>query len=67
MGRMKENPRYNVVSCRVSEDTKISLYHALGGRSVQQFVHDAITAKLIEERQARIDNILAPIKKHREG
>lgn len=55
MGRMKENPRYNVVSCRVSDETKASIDHALAGHSVQEFVHAAIEEKLINDRQARID------------
>ena len=67
MGRMKANPRYNVISCRVSDDLKQNIRHALGGRSVQDFMHEAVEAKLIEERQARIDKALAPHKKHSEG
>lgn len=55
MGRMKQHPRYNVVSCRISDDTKASIDHALGGRSIQEFVHAAIEEKLINDRQARID------------
>lgn len=57
MGRMKQHPRYNVVSCRVSDDTKHNINHALGGRSVQEFVHAAIEEKLISERQDRIDKL----------
>ena len=55
MGKMKPNPRYNVVSCRVSDEMKQSISHARGSRTVQEFTHEALEAKLIEERQARID------------
>lgn len=58
MGRMKQNPRYNVVSCRVSDNTKQNIKRALGNRTVQEFAHEAIEAKLIEERQAMIDAYL---------
>lgn len=62
MGRMKQNPRYNVISCRVSDDTKQSITHALGGQSVQEFVHAAIEEKLISDRQHRIDKAVAGAK-----
>lgn len=58
MGAKKQNPRYNVICCRVSDELKQSINHALGDRSVQDFVHAAVEAALIEERQARIDAIL---------
>lgn len=63
MGKMKENPRYNVVSCRVSDAMNQSINHALGKRTRQEFVHEAIEAKLIEERQARIDTVVAQAKR----
>lgn len=62
MGKMKENPRYNVLSCRVSDDTRSCISHALGGRSVQEYVHAAIEEKLIGDRQACIDKY---IREHR--
>lgn len=58
MGRMKQHPRYNVVSCRVGDDLRASIAHALGGRSMQEFVHAAIEGLLIDERQARIDALV---------
>lgn len=57
MGKMKENPRYNILSCRVSDDLRASINHALAGRSIQEFVHAAIEEKLIDDRQARIDRL----------
>jgi hypothetical protein len=58
MGLKKQNPRYNVISCRVSDDLRACINHALGGRSMQDFIHAAIEAALIEERQVRIDRIV---------
>ncbi len=55
MGKMKPNPRYNVVSCRVSDEMKQSLSHARGNCTVQEYIHAAIEEKLISDRQARID------------
>ncbi|MDD5107588.1 MAG: hypothetical protein PHC49_18490 [Desulfuromonadaceae bacterium] len=51
---MKEHPKYNVLSCRVNDDTRKCISHALGGRSVQQFVHAAIEEKLAKNSQALI-------------
>ena len=62
MGRMKENPRYNVVSCRVSDDTKQIINHALGNQTMQDFIHTAIEEKLISDRQHRIDKAVAGVK-----
>lgn len=58
MEAKKQNPRYNIVSCRVSDELRQSIKHTLGNRSVQNFLHSAIEEKLIEERQARIDRIV---------
>lgn len=63
MGRTKQHPRYNVLSCRVSDSLKQSINHALGSRTMQQFMHEAAEAKLIEERQARVDKIVAQAKR----
>lgn len=62
MPRMKEKPRYNVLSCRVSDDTRSCINHALGGRSVQEYIHAAIEEKLISDRQHRIDKAVAGVK-----
>lgn len=58
MPKYKENPRYNVLSCRVNNDMKQVIKHAVGRRSVQDFLHSAIEEKLINDRQARIDDIV---------
>ena len=58
MGKMTQHPRYNVVSCRVSDDTKHSINHARGCRSMQAYVHEALEEKLINDRQSRIDTLV---------
>lgn len=62
MGRMKEHPRYNIISCRISDDTKACVEKALSGRTVQEFLHTAIEEKLINDRQARIDALVSPLR-----
>ena len=59
MGRKSENPRYNVISARVSDLENIEIRKAVGKRSLSQFILTAIEEKLIRDRQARIDAILA--------
>ena len=58
MGATKLNPRYNVLSCRVSDDQRKCIDHALAGRTVQDYLHAAIEEKLIRDRQARIDDAI---------
>lgn len=58
MGATKPDPRYNVLSCRVSDDLRKCIEHALDGRTVQEYLHTAIEEKLISDRQARIDALI---------
>lgn len=62
MPRKSDNPRYNILSCRVSNDMKQSIKHAVGRKSVQDFLHSAIEEKLINDRQARIDDVIRGLK-----
>ena len=62
MGRKKQNPKYNVLSCRVNDDLRQCISHALGQRSIQDFLHTAVEEKLVNDRQARIDKL---IREHR--
>ena len=62
MGRKKQNPKYNVLSCRVSNDLRQSISHALGNCSVQEYMHAAVEEKLRNDRQARIDKL---VREHR--
>ena len=62
MGKTKPNPRYNILSCRVSDELKECIDRALGGRTRQDFLHRAVTDLLISERrQAHIDDHLRSI------
>ena len=61
MPKMKSNPRYNVLSCRVSDELKESVDHALGTQTRQDFLHRAIMEKLIRDRQEKIDQRLRGI------
>lgn len=54
-------PRHNVLSCRVSDDLRACIDHALAGRTVQQFLHAAIEEKLIADRQSRIDAVVRDV------
>jgi len=58
MGKTKEYPRSNVLSCRVSDDLRKCIEHALDGRTIQEYLHTAIEEKLISDRQMRLDEIL---------
>lgn len=58
MGRMKPHPKYNVISCRVSDDIRACIDHALSGRSMQEYLHSAIEEKLTSERQTRMNELL---------
>lgn len=60
MGRMKEHPRYNVLSCRVSDAQLAEISRALDGRTVQHYLIAAITEKIINDRQAEIDQLFKP-------
>lgn len=57
MGRMKPDPRYNVLSCRVSDELRKCVGHALAGRTVQEYLHAALEEKLTRDRQARLEKL----------
>ncbi|HIJ95801.1 MAG TPA: hypothetical protein HPP94_08720 [Desulfuromonadales bacterium] len=59
---MKQHPRYNIISCRISDETKASVEKALSGRSVQEFLHAALEEKLINDRQAWIDAYVSSLR-----
>ncbi len=60
MGRQKQHPRYNVLSCRVSDAQLAEISKSLNGRKVQHYLIAAITEKLINDRQAQIDQLFKP-------
>lgn len=57
MGATKPDPRYNVLSCRVGDDTRRCIQHALAGRTVNDFLLAVIEEKLIREREARLEKL----------
>lgn len=57
MGRKKQQPRYNVLSCRVSDAQLAAIRQALGGQTIQHYLIGAITEKVINDRQAEIDEL----------
>lgn len=58
MARTSTNPRYNILSCRVDDNLRRELDHALGGRSVQDFLHDAIREKIRNDYSRRFQVLL---------
>ena len=52
MGRMRENPRYNVVSMRISDDERATLEHIMEAtnKSVSEIMREAM-----ELLRARLD------------
>lgn len=62
MGRMKENPRYNIISVRISDAELAELTSISNGRALSQLLLEALNDKIINHRQSRID---AVIKRHR--
>lgn len=63
MPRYSEQPRRNVLSVRVTDDLRSCVDHARDGASIQDFLHQAVEEKLIRERQNRIDNAIAELKR----
>lgn len=58
MGKYKENPRYNVLSLRVSDQIYFDVVSALNGRTVADYLAAAIEEKLIRDRQLALDEHL---------
>lgn len=58
MGKMIENPRYNIVSTRISDPAYFGVIEALQGRSLAEYLCQAINEKLIRDRQLALDEHL---------
>ena len=58
MGKMKENPRYNIISTRISDADYFAIIEALSGRSLAEYLQQAISEKLIRDRQLDLDEYL---------
>ena len=60
MGRMKEHPRYNVMSFRASDAELARIVAAIGEVSRQEFLLTAVMEKIVNDRQTRMDQITKP-------
>jgi len=57
MGRLKQHPRYNVLSCRVSDEIRQCVDHARERVTVDEYIRTALEEKLIRDRQERINQV----------
>lgn len=51
MGRMKQNPRYNVLSFRVSDEELAVIESVMIGGSRNDFLRDAVLKQAVEDDQ----------------
>lgn len=58
MGKMIEHPRYNIVCTRLSDADYFALVEALRGRSMAEYLQQAISEKLIRDGQVAMDEFL---------
>lgn len=58
MGKTRQNPRYNVISCRVSDAELAEITSAIGSGTRQEYLLAAVSEKLINDRQAAIDEMI---------
>lgn len=57
MGKLKEHPRYNVLSFRVT-DQELTLIQMAAAGNMSGFLHTAVTEKVDNDRQARLGKYL---------
>ena len=50
MGKSKQNPRYNVISCRTSDAERDRIWAAVGNGNLSAFILEAVLEKI--EREA---------------
>jgi|GEM_PF-2276508 len=55
MGKMKENPKYNILSLRVSDMDLAELEKIRNGRSNARLLEEALLALIDLERQKQLD------------
>lgn len=58
MGRMKQHPRYNVLSFRASDAELKEIADSLSGVSRQSFLLEAALEKVRNDRQSYIDMMI---------
>lgn len=59
MGKIKPNPRYNVISCRASEAERRSIQAVIGKGNLSAFLLEAALEKVRRETQRRMDHALS--------
>ncbi len=57
MGKMIENPRYNIVTVRISDYELAELDIMRKGKKRSQILLEAVQEKIINDRQRRIDAV----------
>jgi hypothetical protein len=50
MGKSKQNPRYNVISCRASDAERERIWTAVGKGNLSAFVLEAVLEKVKREQ-----------------
>lgn len=55
MGKMKQNPRYNVLSFRATDEELAEIRAAIGRRTRQAFLLEAVREKIVGDRQRAVD------------
>lgn len=58
MGRMKEHPRYNIISVRISDRELAELDIMRGSRKRSIVLGEALNEKILKERQSRMDQLI---------
>lgn len=59
MGKTRQNPRYNVLSCRTSDAEWAEINAVIGNRVVSDFVREALLEKARRDRQRGYDHALS--------
>jgi hypothetical protein len=58
MGKKKENPRYNILSIRVSDYELREISEQISGTTRQDFILQAVLEKCSRDRQTSLDHHL---------
>ena len=61
MGKIKQFPRYNVLSVRVDDLLHIEVIKQLGDRSPSDYLRAALEEKLARDRQRAMDEYLGSL------
>lgn len=58
MGKMKEHPRYNIISVRISDRELAELDIMRGNRKRSAILCDALNEKILNDRQRHMDEFI---------